>query len=143
MFETCAAKRKLPARKKRNLEQSMIRLPEDVKTIIDRLNAAGYEAYAVGGCVRDALLGKTPNDWDITTSAEPEEMKRCFQGMRLIETGLKHGTLTVMIRGEGYEVTTYRVDGEYSDHRRPDRVRFGKELTEDLARRDFTVNAMA
>ncbi|MBR5751200.1 MAG: hypothetical protein IKX84_02325, partial [Clostridia bacterium] len=108
-----------------------------------RLNGAGHEAYAVGGCVRDALLAKEPNDWDITTDAEPEEMKNCFHGMRIIETGVKHGTLTVMLHGIGYEVTAYRVDGEYSDHRRPDSVRFVKDLGEDLARRDFTVNAMA
>ena len=124
-------------------EPEMFTLPEDVKYIIARLNDGGHEAYAVGGCVRDALLRREPNDWDITTDAEPEEMKRCFGGHRLIETGLKHGTLTVMLRGKGYEVTTYRVDGEYSDHRRPDSVRFVKELKEDLARRDFTVNAMA
>ncbi|MBQ3668449.1 MAG: HD domain-containing protein, partial [Clostridia bacterium] len=121
----------------------MFDLPSDVKLIIDRLNAHGFEAYAVGGCVRDALLGKTPNDWDITTSAEPAEMQECFKGFRLIETGLKHGTLTVMLDGKGYEVTTYRVDGKYSDHRRPDSVTFVSELKEDLARRDFTVNAMA
>ena len=121
----------------------MIRIPEDVKDIIGRLNACGFEAYAVGGCVRDALLNKEPNDWDITTDAEPEQMKSCFQGLRLIETGLKHGTLTVLKHGIGYEVTTYRVDGVYSDHRRPDSVRFVKNLAEDLARRDFTVNAMA
>ena len=121
----------------------MFDLPKDVQAIISRLNGAGHEAYAVGGCVRDALLAKEPNDWDITTDAEPEEMKNCFHGMRIIETGVKHGTLTVMLHGIGYEVTAYRVDGEYSDHRRPDSVRFVKDLGEDLARRDFTVNAMA
>ena len=121
----------------------MFELPGNVRTIIGRLNARGFEAYAVGGCVRDALLHKQPNDWDITTNARPEEMQACFAGMRLIETGLRHGTITVMLGGEGYEVTTYRVDGEYSDHRRPDSVRFVGDLKEDLARRDFTVNAMA
>ncbi|MBQ3762674.1 MAG: HD domain-containing protein [Clostridia bacterium] len=121
----------------------MIDLPENVKTIIARLHEKGFEGYAVGGCVRDALLGKQPNDWDITTNASPEEMKRCFEGCRLIETGLKHGTLTVMLGKEGYEITTYRVDGTYTDHRRPDSVRFVDDLREDLSRRDFTVNAMA
>ena len=120
-----------------------MRIPQDVQYIISRLRAGGHEAYAVGGCVRDALLGREPNDWDVTTSALPEEMKACFEGHRLIETGLKHGTLTVMLGGKGYEVTTYRVDGEYSDHRRPDSVQFVKQLALDLARRDFTVNAMA
>ena len=118
-------------------------IPRDVSCIISRLQAKGYEAYAVGGCVRDALLGREPNDWDVTTSARPEEMKACFEGLRLIETGLRHGTLTVMLGGKGYEVTTYRVDGEYTDHRRPDSVQFVKQLSLDLARRDFTVNAMA
>ncbi len=121
----------------------MIKIPQSVSEIIERLWQSGYEAYAVGGCVRDALLGLTPHDWDITTSAAPEEMRRCFEGFRLIETGLKHGTLTVMLRGQGYEVTTFRIDGAYTDHRRPDSVAFVKELSLDLARRDFTINAMA
>ena len=120
-----------------------MRLPDKVKYIISRLNSRGFEGYAVGGCVRDALLGKAPSDWDITTNARPEEMKSCFEGLRLIETGIKHGTLTLLLDGEGFEVTTYRVDGAYTDHRRPDSVRFVTELSEDLARRDFTVNAMA
>lgn len=118
-------------------------IPEEVRFIIGKLKSRGYEAYAVGGCVRDGLIGKQPNDWDITTDALPEQMKECFGGMRLIETGLKHGTLTVMLKNVGYEVTTYRIDGEYSDHRRPDSVSFVKELSKDLERRDFTVNAMA
>ncbi|MBR4235568.1 MAG: phosphohydrolase [Clostridia bacterium] len=120
-----------------------MRIPEDVLYIIHRLEESGYEAYTVGGCVRDALIGLEPHDWDITTSALPEEMQACFSSLRTIETGLKHGTLTVMLHGKGYEVTTYRVDGTYSDHRRPDSVRFVRELSMDLARRDFTVNAMA
>ena len=118
-----------------------IKLPEDVKFIIDRLKNAGYDAYAVGGCVRDSLLGRTPNDWDITTSAKPEETKALFS--RTIDTGIQHGTVTVMLHRNGYEVTTYRVDGEYEDSRHPKEVTFTVDLTEDLKRRDFTINAMA
>ena len=118
-----------------------ITMPQDVIYIIEQLNNEGYEAYAVGGCVRDSLLGRTPNDWDITTSATPQEIKAVFK--RTIDTGIKHGTVTVLLRGEGYEVTTFRIDGEYSDHRRPDGVTFTRELSEDLLRRDFTINAMA
>ena len=118
-----------------------IELPENVKYIIDELTSAGYEAYAVGGCVRDSVLGRKPKDWDITTSAEPLEVKKLFK--RTIDTGIKHGTVTVMLKDEGYEVTTYRIDGEYSDHRRPETVEFTSNLSEDLRRRDFTINAMA
>jgi len=123
-----------------------INLPENVSYIIDRLEAAGYEAYAVGGCVRDSVLGRKPKDWDITTSARPEEVKRLFK--RTVDTGLQHGTVTVLCRGEikgfiGYEVTTFRLDGDYADHRRPDKVEYTTELSEDLMRRDFTINAMA
>lgn len=121
----------------------MLNFPEAVKRIIRALNGAGYEAYAVGGCVRDALLNKQPNDWDLTTSALPDEIKRVFKKERVIETGIQHGTVTVLIDGEGYEITTYRIDGEYTDHRRPDTVQFVSNLKEDLMRRDFTVNAMA
>lgn len=121
----------------------MLTFPEAVKHIIRLLNEAGYEAYAVGGCVRDALLDKQPNDWDLTTSALPEEIKHVFRHERVIETGIKHGTVTVLFGGEGYEITTYRVDGKYTDHRRPDSVQFVSNLKEDLMRRDFTVNAMA
>ena len=121
----------------------MLQFPEAVRRLISMLNAKGFEAYAVGGCVRDALVNKQPNDWDLTTSAMPEEIKRVFKGERVIETGIKHGTVTVMMDGEGYEITTYRIDGEYSDHRRPDTVQFVSSLKEDLMRRDFTVNAMA
>lgn len=118
-----------------------IEMPQDVRFIIGKLMEAGYEAYAVGGCVRDSLLGREPNDWDITTSATPYEVKDIFK--RTVDTGLKHGTVTVMLKNEGYEVTTFRIDGEYTDHRRPDGVTFTRELSEDLLRRDFTINAMA
>lgn len=120
-----------------------ITIPEDVKTLLDRLRGSGYEAFTVGGCVRDTLMGRVPNDWDIATSALPEETKKVFRSFRTVETGLKHGTLTVLVHGAPYEITTYRVDGEYTDHRRPDSVVFVRDLSEDLARRDFTVNAMA
>ncbi len=116
-------------------------LPNSVATIIRILEEAGFEAFAVGGCVRDSLLGRTPHDWDITTSAEPSEVKRLFR--RTVDTGIKHGTVTVLMRREALEVTTYRIDGAYSDARHPDRVTFTPELSEDLKRRDFTVNAMA
>ena len=118
-----------------------IQLPEDVKAILHTLQTAGYEAYAVGGCIRDSLLGRIPDDWDITTSAKPEETKALFG--RTVDTGIRHGTVTVMRHGRGYEVTTYRVDGEYEDGRHPKEVTFTASLKEDLKRRDFTVNAMA
>ena len=116
-------------------------LPEKVNRILKRLQDAGYEAYAVGGCVRDSLLGRTPHDWDITTSALPEEVKELFA--RTIDTGLKHGTVTVLMDREQFEVTTYRIDGAYADGRHPDKVTFSRSLEEDLKRRDFTINAMA
>ncbi len=119
----------------------MIEMPQDVRFIIGELNKGGFEAYAVGGCVRDSILGRTPNDWDITTSATPFEVKNIFR--RTVDTGLQHGTVTVLLKDQGYEVTTYRIDGEYTDHRRPDEVTFTGELSEDLRRRDFTINAMA
>jgi len=118
-----------------------IKLPVKVKHIISRLEKNGYEAYAVGGCVRDSVLDRVPEDWDITTSAKPEEVKKLFPAT--IDTGLQHGTVTVVIEKEGYEVTTFRLDGDYSDGRHPDRVAFTSSLTEDLKRRDFTINAMA
>ncbi len=121
----------------------MMKLPAGAAFVLERLNGAGFQAYVVGGCVRDALLGRTPKDWDICTDALPEEMRRVFADQRVIETGLKHGTLTVLYDHEPYEVTTFRVDGEYTDHRHPDAVHFVKDVREDLARRDFTVNAMA
>lgn len=118
-----------------------IQIPEKVNRIISTLAAAGHEAYAVGGCVRDAILGREPADWDITTSADPMEVKALFP--RTIDTGIQHGTVTVMLGKEGFEVTTYRVDGEYEDCRHPKEVQFTKSLLEDLKRRDFTINAMA
>lgn len=119
----------------------VINLPEKVKYIIDRITEAGYEAYAVGGCVRDSILGREPDDWDITTSAKPQQIKTLFR--RTVDTGIAHGTVTVMLDREGYEVTTYRIDGEYEDHRHPREVVFTSQLVEDLRRRDFTINAMA
>jgi tRNA nucleotidyltransferase (CCA-adding enzyme) len=118
-----------------------IDLPKNVKFIIDTLESAGYEAYAVGGCVRDSILGRTPNDWDITTSAKPLETKALFK--KTFDTGIKHGTISVLLGKEIYEVTTYRIDGEYEDARHPKEVTFTAELKEDLLRRDFTINAMA
>ena len=118
-----------------------IQIPEDVKYILEKLNSAGYEAYAVGGCVRDSILGRIPDDWDITTSAKPEETKALFP--KTIDTGIQHGTVTVMRNHVGYEVTTYRIDGEYEDSRHPKEVIFTGDLLEDLKRRDFTINAMA
>lgn len=118
-----------------------IQLPEKVREIIQKLEDAGYEAYAVGGCVRDSLLGRIPDDWDITTSAAPYQVKQIFR--RTIDTGIQHGTVTVMVDKEGFEVTTYRIDGEYEDSRHPKEVIFTKNLVEDLKRRDFTINAMA
>ena len=118
-----------------------IDVPEKVEHIIDTLTAAGHEAYAVGGCVRDALLGREPADWDITTSASPYEVKALFS--RTIDTGIQHGTVTVLMDKEGFEVTTYRIDGEYEDARHPKDVIFTSNLLEDLKRRDFTINAMA
>lgn len=118
-------------------------MPKNVDTAINLLQSAGFEAYAVGGCVRDSLLGKTPNDWDITTSAKPEDMKSVFVNFRCIDTGIKHGTVTVVIDGEPLEITTFRLDGEYEDNRHPKSVTFTSNLGADLGRRDFTVNAMA
>ncbi len=118
-----------------------IELPGKVKRIIDCLQSHGYEAYAVGGCVRDSILGREPEDWDITTSARPEQFKELFS--HTIDTGIQHGTVTVMIDHEGFEVTTYRIDGEYEDARHPKEVIFTSQLLEDLKRRDFTINAMA
>ncbi len=118
-------------------------IPQTVGFVLDRLESAGYSAYCVGGCVRDALMGKTPSDYDVTTSAKPEEMLRVFSDCRVVETGLKHGTLTVVLDGENIEITTYRIDGEYGDCRHPADVTFTDRLSDDLCRRDFTVNAMA
>ena len=120
-----------------------MQLPSAVSVLLTRLKQAGFLAYVVGGCVRDSLLGLEPHDWDICTSALPEQMQEIFRGLHTVETGLKHGTLTVMMDHVPYEVTTFRVDGDYTDHRHPDSVIFVDDLTKDLARRDFTVNAMA
>ncbi len=118
-----------------------ITMPRQAAYIIDTLMKNGYEAYIVGGCVRDSILGITPSDWDITTSATPLQVKALFS--KTIDTGLKHGTVTILLDKVGYEVTTYRIDGTYEDHRRPNDVTFTKSLKEDLMRRDFTINAMA
>lgn len=118
-----------------------IEIPTQVEYILDTLRKSGFEAYAVGGCVRDTLLKRCPGDWDITTSAHPDEVKALFR--RTIDTGIEHGTVTVMIDRTGYEVTTYRIDGEYEDGRHPKQVEFTSNLLEDLKRRDFTINAMA
>lgn len=119
----------------------MIKLDRGAAKLINILESAGYEAYAVGGCVRDSLLGDRPEDWDIATDAEPETVKSIFH--RTYDTGIEHGTVTVLLMGGRYEVTTYRVDGDYRDGRHPDRVYFTRRLEDDLARRDFTINAMA
>lgn len=116
-------------------------MPHKVKKIIHILFEAGYEAYIVGGCVRDSILGKKPKDWDIATSAKPEQVKALFK--RTVDTGIKHGTVTVLFGKEGFEVTTFRIDGEYEDNRHPKNVVFTSSLEEDLKRRDFTMNAMA
>lgn len=118
-----------------------INVPDKAKRVVNTIQAAGFEAYVVGGCVRDSILGRQPQDWDITTSAKPEQVKALFP--RTIDTGLQHGTVTVMQDREGFEVTTYRIDGEYEDSRHPKEVVFTPNLEEDLKRRDFTINAMA
>lgn len=118
-----------------------ISVPRKAKYIIETIRNAGFEAYVVGGCVRDSILGKEPEDWDITTSAKPEQVKKLFP--RTIDTGIKHGTVTVMLDKESFEVTTYRIDGKYEDSRHPTEVTFTPNLKEDLRRRDFTINAMA
>lgn len=121
----------------------IINIPKEVETALNILKKSGFEAYIVGGCVRDSLLCASPNDWDITTSAKPEEISHCFQNYRTINTGLKHGTVTVIINGMQLEITTYRIDGKYIDNRRPDTVIFTDNVAHDLKRRDFTINALA
>lgn len=120
-----------------------ITLPENVQLILERLNKCGFESYIVGGCVRDSLLGIVPHDWDITTDALPEQIISCFSEYKIIETGIKHGTVAVVINKDVYEITTFRIDGEYKDCRHPENVNFSDKLEYDLARRDFTINAMA
>ena len=123
------------------IKKFKINVPKPVRMIIGLLEENGFEAFAVGGCVRDTILGRNPQDWDITTSALPHQVKEIFH--RTIDTGIQHGTVTVMLQRVGYEVTTYRIDGEYNDSRHPDSVQFTADLIEDLKRRDFTINAMA
>ena len=121
-------------------------LPRDVGSVLSLLNKRGFESYVVGGCIRDTILGRIPKDWDVCTSATPEEIKACFDGFKTIDTGIKHGTVTLILPiGDGHpiEVTTFRTDGEYSDGRHPDSVEFSREITVDLSRRDFTMNAIA
>lgn len=125
------------------MKHLMITPPAPVQTALNTLCGAGFDAYIVGGCVRDALRGAEPHDWDCTTNAKPDEISACFRDFHVIETGLQHGTVTVVIDHMPIEITTYRIDGVYADHRRPDTVTFTDSLTDDLARRDFTVNAMA
>ena len=119
-------------------------IPENIKFILNKLREAGFEAYVAGGCVRDSLLGRTPKDWDITTAATPEEIKEVFKDYPIINNnGEKHGTVTVRYEEENIEITTFRIDGDYKDSRHPESVEFTRDLREDLARRDFTINAMA
>ena len=118
-------------------------LPEQVRWALDCLERAGFEAYMVGGCVRDAVMGRIPSDYDITTSASPGEVMKVFDGEKIIETGLKHGTVTLLRRGMPLEITTYRVDGLYTDNRHPESVTFTSSIREDTARRDFTINSVA
>ena len=125
----------------KSILRMIIDLPKNVENIIGSLEEHGFEGFAVGGCVRDSLLKKTPKDWDITTDALPVDMKKIFK--KTFDTGIAHGTVTVLMDGVGYELTTYRIDGNYSDGRHPDSVSFSKNLSEDLCRRDFTINAMA
>lgn len=121
-----------------------MRINENAKKVMDVIEAAGGEAFVVGGCVRDSIIGRTPKDWDITTSMNPDEVKKAFEGKyKILDTGLQHGTVTVMVGGEGYEVTTYRTDGDYLDGRHPSNVSFTKSIYEDLKRRDLTINAIA
>lgn len=125
------------------MEQNKINLPPQIESAMHRLEQCGFEAFAVGGCVRDSLIGRVPNDWDITTSARPDETAACFSDCRVIETGIKHGTVGVLMDGMLLEITTYRCDGAYLDNRHPENVTFSAHVEDDFSRRDFTVNAMA
>lgn len=120
-----------------------INMPDKVNMILDKLSAEGHEVVIIGGCVRDSIMGITPHDWDIATSAQPTEIMECFKEHNIMTAGLKHGTVTVVIDHEPYEITTYRIDGKYTDYRRPDSVSFASDLAEDILRRDFTINAIA
>ncbi len=120
-----------------------IYLPQKVKFIIDKMYERGYEAFIVGGCVRDSILGITPNDYDITTNAKPEEIIDIFKDFKIIDNGIKHGTVGIIIEKEVYEITTYRIEGEYENNRRPKNVEFALDIEDDLKRRDFTINAIA
>ena len=120
-----------------------ISIPEKVNELLIELNRNGFEAFIVGGCVRDSILGKTPHDWDICTNAKPDGIKECLSKYHTIDTGIKHGTVSVEIDKEIFEITTYRIDGEYSDNRHPKNVDFTTNIIDDLARRDFTINAIA
>lgn len=124
-----------------NNNNNRIDLPEEVQYILNNFNANGYEAFVVGGCVRDTLLGRTPGDWDITTAATPQQIKSIFP--KTVDTGIKHGTVTVVVNNVNFEVTTYRIEGEYKDFRRPEKVEFTSSIEADLSRRDFTINAIA
>lgn len=143
LSSTIVPKINLFVKRKRGIINSgdNVKIPDNVKWILQTLQNSGHEAFVVGGCVRDMILGRKPGDWDITTSAKPAQVKALFR--RTIDTGIQHGTVTVMIRNEGYEVTTYRMDGAYEDHRHPKEILFTPDLYEDLKRRDFTINAMA
>ena len=121
----------------------MIKIPNDAQVIMDALQVAGFSAHVVGGCVRDAVMGFVPHDWDICTNATPDQMQDVFEDFRFILTGVQHGTITVMVQGEGFEVTSHRAEHGFSDGRRPDSVEFGVGLIADLSRRDLTINAMA
>lgn len=129
--------------RKEALYMATFKIPEHIKTALKMLHGAGFEAYIVGGSVRDTLLGKEPHDWDIATSAQPFEIKRVFSAFKQIDIGLRHGTVAVLINDETIEITTFRIDGKYTDGRRPDNVFFTKSIVEDLSRRDFTINACA
>lgn len=120
-----------------------IDIPKNVELILHELNECGFEAYIVGGCVRDSIMNRTPKDWDICTSALPEQVMDVFENYKIIPTGLKHGTVTLIVDDEPYEITTYRIDGEYEDNRHPKEVKFTSCIEDDLSRRDFTINAMA